>query len=64
MYHRAIVIAGMVPLLPGLALTNAIADLMAGELLAGIARTTDAVLTSAALAAGAVVGMSMGQWFL
>ncbi|GEM_PF-617798 len=62
--HRAIVIAGMVPLLPGLALTNAIADLMAGELLAGIARTTDAVLTSAALAAGAVVGMSMGQWFL
>ena len=60
--HKAIVIAGMVPLLPGLSLTNAIADLMAGELLAGIARTTDSMLVAAALAAGAAVGISLGQF--
>lgn len=59
--HKAIVIAGIVPLLPGLSLTNAIADLMAGELLAGVARTTDSLLTAAALAAGAAVGISIGQ---
>lgn len=60
--HKAIVIAGMVPLLPGLSLTNAIADLMAGELLSGIARTTDSMLVAAALAAGAAVGISLGQF--
>lgn len=59
--HWALVLAGIVPLLPGLALTNAIADLMAGELVAGMARTIDALLTGAGLAAGAAAGISLGQ---
>lgn len=54
-----IILAGLVPLLPGLSLANAVADLMAGELTAGLARTTEALLCAAALAAGAMVGMNL-----
>lgn len=63
MEHKTIVIAGIIPLLPGLSLTNALADLMEGELLSGIARTTDSLLAAAALAAGAAVGISLGSIF-
>lgn len=61
---KATIIAGIVPLLPGLTLCNAISDLMAGQLIAGMARTTDSILVAAALAAGAAVGMSMGTLLL
>lgn len=40
-------------LVPGLATVNAIRDTIAGDLVAGIARLTDAVITAAALAIGA-----------
>ena len=46
-----IVLAGIVPLLPGLSLANAVADLIGGDLTAGVARTTEALLCAAALAA-------------
>ncbi|MBQ7502171.1 threonine/serine exporter family protein [bacterium] len=59
--HSIIVIAGIIPLLPGLSLTNALADLVAGELLSGMARLTESTLVAAALAAGAAVGISVGQ---
>lgn len=59
-----LIVAGVIPLLPGLALTNAIRDLMAGELLAGVARGADALLTAAALAAGVYVGLSLGKGWL
>lgn len=61
---ETVIIAGIIPLLPGLSLTNAIADLMAGELIAGMARLTDSILTAAALAGGAAVGISLGQQIL
>ncbi len=54
------IIAGIVPLLPGLSLANAVADLMAGELTAGVARTTESILCAAALAAGVAVGLNVG----
>ena len=56
-----LIVAGVIPLLPGLSLTNAVRDLMAGELLAGVARGADSLLTAAALAAGVYVGISLGQ---
>lgn len=58
---EAVIIAGLIPLLPGLSLTNAVVDLMGGELLAGMARTTDSLLTAAALAAGAAAGLGLGN---
>ncbi len=58
---EAVIIAGLIPLLPGLSLTNAVVDLMGGELIAGMARTTDSLLTAAALAAGAAAGLGLGN---
>lgn len=39
-------------LVPGIALTNAIRDLVAGDLLSGISRAVEAFLVGAALAIG------------
>jgi len=54
-----LIVAGVIPLLPGLALTNAARDLMAGELIAGVARGADSILTAAALAGGVCLGVSL-----
>lgn len=56
--HIAAVIAGaMMPLLPGLAMTNAIRDTMHGDLVSGVSRAADAALVSVSLAGGAGLGM-------
>lgn len=47
-----ITIAGVMPLVPGILITNAIRDLMAGELLAGMSRGVEAALTAFAIGAG------------
>ena len=41
------------PLVPGLAITNAIRDIIAGDYISGGARLFDAVVVAIALAAGA-----------
>lgn len=52
--HPDTIIIGVIMLLvPGVAITNAIRDIIAGDLLAGLARGADAVLTAAAISAGA-----------
>lgn len=61
---EVLIVAGVIPLLPGLSLTNAARDLMAGELLAGVARGADSALTASALAAGVYVGLSAGRTWL
>ena len=43
------------PLVPGILITNAIRDLMAGELLAGMSRGVEAALTSFAIGAGVAI---------
>ena len=49
-----IVIIGVIMLLvPGVAITNAIRDTIAGDLVAGLARGADAFITAAAISAGA-----------
>lgn len=59
-----LVLAGVIPLLPGLALTNAVRDLMGGELLAGVARGAEAILTAGALAGGVYVGLTLARGWL
>ena len=55
------VISGSVmPILPGLAMTNAIRDTIRGDLVSGGARTVDAALCATLLAAG--VGIMMSLW--
>ena len=41
------------PLLPGLAMTNAIRDTMRGDLVSGVARGAEALLVAVALGTGA-----------
>jgi len=53
------IIGAMFPLVPGLAVTNSIRDMMAGDLLAGVARAADAFLTAMALAAAIVIVLTI-----
>ena len=51
--YNNIIVGCMMPLLPGLAMTNAIRDTIRGDLISGIARATEALLVASSLAAGA-----------
>ena len=55
------VIGTFMALVPGVALTNAMRDIMAGDYLAGQTRLTEALLTAAALALGAGAALSLAR---
>lgn len=46
---------------PGVALTNAMREIMAGDIISGLSRTADAILVASAIALGTVVGLAIGQ---
>jgi uncharacterized membrane protein YjjP (DUF1212 family) len=48
----SIVIGAIIPLVPGVAVTNAVRDVVKGELLSGVVRTFEAFWISVAIAAG------------
>jgi len=50
--YNHIIVGGIMPLLPGLAMTNAIRDTIRGDLISGIARGAEALLVASSLAAG------------
>ena len=54
-----VVTGGIVLLLPGLSLTAAVRDMLSGDYLAGGARTLEALVGTAALAAGVALGTSL-----
>lgn len=54
-----IIIGSVMPLVPGLLLTNAIRDLMAGHLVAGLSKGAEAFLTAFAIGAGIAVVVSI-----
>ncbi len=56
-----LVLAGVLPLLPGLTLTTAMTELSTRHLLAGTARLTGAGVTFVQLAFGVAIGASLGQ---
>lgn len=51
-HFRFVVIGMMMPLVPGMALTSGIRDLISGDLLSGTSRAVDAGLSAAAIAGG------------
>jgi uncharacterized membrane protein YjjP (DUF1212 family) len=57
--YNSIIVGCMMPLLPGLAMTNAIRDTIRGDLISGIARATEALLVASSLAAGTGVTIYM-----
>ncbi|WP_226668958.1 threonine/serine exporter family protein [Metabacillus litoralis] len=54
-----IIIGSVMPLVPGLLITNAVRDLMAGHLVSGISKGAEAFLTAFAIGAGVAVVFSI-----
>ncbi|GAK04888.1 hypothetical protein JCM19037_3343 [Geomicrobium sp. JCM 19037] len=54
-----IIIGSVIPLVPGVPLTNSVRDLMAGDLISGLARGAEAALTSLSIAAGVATAVSL-----
>ncbi|UCZ53324.1 threonine/serine exporter family protein [Bacillus shivajii] len=54
-----IIIGSLMPLVPGVPLTNAVRDLMSGDLLAGVSRGAEALLTSLSIASGIALTISL-----
>lgn len=53
-----VIISGIMPLVPGVAITNAIRDTLQGDYLSGAARIVEAFLTAAAVALGVAAAMA------
>lgn len=53
-----IIIGAVMPLVPGLHITNAVRDLLAGHLVAGLSKGVEAILTAFAIGAGIAVAFN------
>ena len=53
-----IIIGSVMPLVPGVAITNAVRDLMAGHFTAGMAKGAEALITAFAIGSGVAVVLS------
>lgn len=60
-YDRVIV-GSIMTLVPGLAITNSMRDLIAGDFLAGITRFSEALLIGASIAAGASISLGLVRY--
>ncbi|OKL37677.1 threonine/serine exporter family protein [Domibacillus mangrovi] len=54
-----IIIGALIPLVPGLLITNAVRDLMAGHFISGLAKGAEALLTALAIGTGIAVIMTL-----
>ncbi len=59
----AIVIGAVIPLLPGMSVTNSIRDLLAGDLLSGVARGAEALFISGAIAVAVALALDLSAHF-
>lgn len=57
-----VTIGALMNLVPGVALTNAIRDIMVGDMVSGISKLGEAVLIAIAIALGTGLSMWLGQW--
>ncbi|MFV0558027.1 MAG: threonine/serine exporter family protein [Enterococcus sp.] len=59
-----IIIGAVMPLVPGVAITNAFRDILAGDLISGNARATEAIFTATAIGVGIVTTFTLfGGYF-
>ena len=54
-----IIIGALMALVPGIAITNAMRDIMAGDMVAGISKGAEALLIGAAIALGTALGLGL-----
>ena len=57
-----VVIGVLMNMVPGVAITNSMRDIMAGDLMAGQTKLTEALLTAVAMAAGSGMAPALAQW--
>ena len=56
----ALIIGCLMLLVPGVALTNAMREIVAGDTYSGLSRTAEAILIATGIALGAAVGLGIG----
>lgn len=59
-----IIIGSIMPLVPGVAITNALRDLMSGDYLAGTARAIEAIITASGIAFGVFIALEISNTLL
>lgn len=60
---EAMIASAIMPLLPGLSMTNAVQDLLRGDMVSGVTHAARAVMIAAMLAGGALIGTHMSSWW-
>lgn len=63
MHMDKMIIGAMMNLVPGVAITNSMRDIIAGDLIAGQAKLTEALLAATAMALGAGLVLSLNRLF-
>ncbi|MBP3649209.1 MAG: threonine/serine exporter family protein [Clostridia bacterium] len=58
----AMVAGALMPLVPGLSMTNAVLDIVRGDMVSGTAHGSRALLTAALVAGGALIGAAIFGW--
>lgn len=56
--QEAMIVGGIISMLPGLALTNSLRDTISGDFISGVARMFEALVTAIVLAAGVAIVLS------
>jgi uncharacterized membrane protein YjjP (DUF1212 family) len=59
----SIIISSIMPLVPGVAITNAIRDTLYGDYLSGLSRATEAFIVAVSIALGVGLGLSLFKYF-
>lgn len=62
-HSELIIIGALMALVPGIIFTNAIRDIMAGDMVAGITKIADALLTGVSVALGTAFALGLTQLF-
>lgn len=57
-----IIISSLMPLVPGVAITNSIREIIQRHTISGLVRAVDAIMVAGSIGAGVVVGSTLIQW--
>lgn len=61
LHPQYIIVGGIMPLVPGVAITNAVRDVLQGDFISACARMVEAFMIAAAVAVGVGAGIFLGQ---
>ena len=56
-----IIISALMPLVPGVAITNAIREILSRQIISGIVRTVDAIFVAGAIGFGVVIAIVLNN---